>query len=259
VAVVVHRSVIPASADDVYDTGYAPDVRKHGGYAAYESGYLRRHVVGYTTVKQGALTERSVVTVTNVIPAGQRFFAYQAAEFEVKGPAQGTAEPGLSYFLTNLRLSLSSRVELNGTYNLGRSLDARQLTTDLLNGRALTAQTVEGLHYESTGGRLTVEVAPRVRLYAGYTRDRTNRDDTATGRVLVGGHAANAFGTGSTCPAPTRSSIDRRGAHACRLRRCRDSRGPGDGNCVSPRVPVLLAKAAAVGRDSLRGQHTLRS
>jgi hypothetical protein len=180
----------------LYDTGYAPDVRKYGAYAAYESGYLRRHVVGYTTVRQGSLTERSVVSVTNFIPAGQRFFAYQAAEFEVKGPAQGAAEPGLSYFLTNLRVSPSSRVELNATYNRGRSLDARQLTTDLLNGRALTAEAVDGLHYESAGGRLTVEVVPRVRLYAGYTRDRTNRDDAATGRVLVGGHAGNVFGTG---------------------------------------------------------------
>jgi len=180
----------------LYGTGYAQDVRKYGGYAAYESGYLRRHVVGYTTVKQGALTERSVLSVTNFIPGGQSFFAYQAAEFEVKGPAQGAASPGLSYFLTNVRVSPSSRVELNGTYNRGRSLDARQLTDDVLNGRALTPQAVEGLHYESAGGRVTVEVARRVRLYAGYSRDRTNRDDTATGRILLGGHAGNVFGSG---------------------------------------------------------------
>jgi hypothetical protein len=180
----------------LYDTGYAPHVRKYGGYAAYESGYLRRHVVGYTTVKQGAATERSVLSITNYIPAGRAFFAYQAAEYEVKGPADGAAAAGLSYFLTNVRVSAGQRVELNGTYNRGRSLDARQLTDDVLNGRALTAQAVEGLHYESGGGRVTVEVGPRVRLYAGYSRDRTNREDLATGRVLFGGHAGNVLGTG---------------------------------------------------------------
>lgn len=180
----------------IYATGYATDVRKYGGYAAYESGYLRRHVVGYTTVTQGAATERSVLSITNFIPAGRAFFAYQAAEYEVKGPANGTAQPGLSYFLTNIRVSPSTRVELNGTYNRGRSLDARQLTDDVINGRAITAQAIEGLHYESAGGRVTVEVVPRLRLYAGYSRDRTNREDTATGRVLLGGHAGNVFGSG---------------------------------------------------------------
>lgn len=180
----------------VYDTGYAPGIRKWGGYAAYESGYLRRHVVGYTHVSQGALTERSVLSLTNFIPVGRSFFAYQAAEFEVKGPAQGAVAPGLSYFLTNVRVSPSSRVELNGTYNRGRALDARRLTDDLLNGRALTSEAVEGLRYESAGGRITVEVVPRVRLYAGYARDRTNRDDAATGRVTLGGYAGNVFGSG---------------------------------------------------------------
>jgi hypothetical protein len=180
----------------IYEAGYAPDVRKYGGYAAYESGYLRRHVAGYTTVKQGSATERSVLSLTNYIPVGRAFFAYQAAEYEVKGPADGTAKPGLSYFLTNVRMSAGRRVDLNGTYNRGRSLDARQLTDDVINGRALTAQAIEGLHYESAGGRLTVEVVSRVRLYAGYSRDRTNRDDSATGRTLFGGHAGNVFGTG---------------------------------------------------------------
>jgi hypothetical protein len=180
----------------LYETGYAPDVRKYGGYAAYERGFMRRHVVGYTTVKQGDFTERSVLSMTNFIPAGQRFFAYQAAEYETQGPANGAVTRGLSYFLTNARISASSRVELNATYNRGRALDARQLTADLINGRALTAQALEGLKYESTGGRITVEVVRRMHVYAGYTRDRNNRDDAPTSRILVGGHAGNIFGTG---------------------------------------------------------------
>jgi hypothetical protein len=134
--------------------------------------------------------------MTNFIPAGQRFFAYQAAEYETQGPANGAVARGLSYFLTNARITASSRVEVNATYNRGRALDARQLTADLINGRALTAQALEGLKYESTGGRVTVEVIRRTYVYAGYTRDRNNRDDASTARMLVGGHAGNIFGTG---------------------------------------------------------------
>jgi hypothetical protein len=174
-----------------YDVGFVPNVRKMGGYAAIESGFLRRHVVGYTKVSQGALTERSVVSITNLVPAGRNFFAYQAAEYEVRGPAQGTAPGGLSYFLANVRANTGRRVELTGTYNRGRSLDARTLTTDLLSGRALSAQAVEGLKYESRGGRISVEVARGLRTYASYTQDRNNRDDDLTGRVTLGGYASN--------------------------------------------------------------------
>jgi hypothetical protein len=181
---------------NVYETGYVPDVRKIGGYAAIESGYLRRHLIGFTQIRQGAMTERSVLSVANFVPRGNRFFLYQMAEFDVKGAAEGSASPGLSYFLANVRGNPSERVELSGTYNRGRSIDARTLTTDLLNGRPLTQQATEGLRYESASGRVTVEVVRGVRLYASYGQDRTNRDDAMTGRVTIGGYASNVLRSG---------------------------------------------------------------
>ncbi len=186
-----------------YEAGYAPNVQKWGGYAAVERGFLRRHVVGYTRVRQAGLTERSVLTVNNLIPAGQRLFIYQAAEFEVQGPAAGTAARGLSYFLVNARVNPASRVELTGTYNRGRALDARTLTSDLLSGRVLSSQAVEGLIYESRGGRVSVEAARGARVFGSYTQDRNNRDDALTGRVTVGGHVSNVGGSGLDVTAST--------------------------------------------------------
>lgn len=180
----------------VYEMGYAPEVRKTGGYVALEKGFTRRHVIGYTRVQQGALTERSVLSLTNFVPAGRALFVYQAAEFDVSGPASGAGTPGLSYFLTNARVTAAPRVELLGTYNRGRSIDARTLTDDLRNGRPVTSQSLDGLRYQSAGGRVTVEVASNVRVYAGYARDRNNRDDAATGRVTMGSHAGNLAGSG---------------------------------------------------------------
>jgi hypothetical protein len=188
--------------------GYVSDVRKVGAYAAVESGFLRRHVVGYTRITQSGLTERSVVSATNFVPAGRNFFAYQAAEFEISGPAQGTGPSGLSYFVANVRYSATERVELTGNYNRGRSIDARTLTADLLNGRALTPQAVEGLRYESRGARLTVEVIRGTRLYGSYSQDRTNRDDALTARIMVGGHASNVLRSGVDVSASD-SRIDR--------------------------------------------------
>lgn len=180
----------------VFDAGYAAQVRKHGGYVAIEQGALRRHVVGYAQVRNGAVVERSVLTTTNFVPAGRQVFIYQAAEYDVTGPADGTSTRGLSYFFTNVRVSPSSRIELLGTYNRGRSLDARRLVDDLMHGRPLSPVDVEGLRYESRGGRVTVEVLRNVRLYAGYAQDRNNRDDEATGRFTIGGHAGNVLRTG---------------------------------------------------------------
>lgn len=179
-----------------YDTGYATGVRKYGGYAAFESGYLRRHVVGLANIKQGGVTQRSMLTVANYVPAGDKFFAYQALEYDLQGPANGAAKGGLSYFLVNARASAGPRVELQGTYNRGRSLDARGLTDDVLNGRALSPQAVDGLRYETMGGRVSVKVARGSEVYGGYARDRNNRDDEPTGRLTIGGYAANLFNTG---------------------------------------------------------------
>jgi len=180
----------------VYELGYVANVQKVGGYAAIENGYLRRHLVGFTQIRQGSLTERSVLSVTNYVPAGRRFFAYQAAEVDVRGPAGGAASSGLSYFMTNARFSAATRVELSGTYNRGRSLDARTLTNDVLTGRPLTPQAIEGLRYESRSGRISVEVVRGTRLHASYAQDRTNRGDALTGRVTYGGHASNVLGSG---------------------------------------------------------------
>ena len=179
-----------------FDVGYAPDVRKGGVYAAIQRGYLQRHVIGYAHVQQGSMTERSVLSTTNFLPMGRAVNVYQAAEYEVRGPAQGVAQRGLSYFLANVRVSPASRLELLGTYNRGRALDARQLTADLLTGRSLTQQAVEGLTYESAGGRVTVQPVRSVHVYASYARDRNNRDDAPTARVTFGGQAGDVMKTG---------------------------------------------------------------
>jgi hypothetical protein len=179
-----------------FDVGYAPDVRKGGVYAAVQRGYLQRHVVGYTRVQQGSMTERSVLSTTNFLPMGRAVNVYQAAEYEVRGPAQGAAQRGLSYFLANARVSPASRLELLGMYNRGRALDARQLTADLLTGRSLTQQALEGLTYESAGGRVTVQPVRSVHVYGSYARDRNNRDDAPAARVTFGGQAGDIMKSG---------------------------------------------------------------
>jgi hypothetical protein len=121
-----------------FDVGYVPDVRKQGVYLAVQRGFLQRHVVGYTRVQQGSMIERSVLSTTNFLPIKRVVNVYQAAEYEVRGPAQGTAQRGLSYFLANVRATPLAGIELLGTYNRGRALDARQLTADLISGRPLT-------------------------------------------------------------------------------------------------------------------------
>ena len=192
---------------NTYDKGYAPNVRKYGGYVSLDGKGIRRHVLGFVTVRDASLTERAVLTATNYVPVGKRFFLYQASEYDVTAPA-GQARPGLSYFFANARFSPVPRVELQGNYNRGRSIDTRSLSEDVLNGRPLTQMAIDGLLYESTGGRVTVEVVRRVRAYVGYSRDKNNRDDAATGRLMVGGYAGNVMNSGFDVSA-TDSLMDR--------------------------------------------------
>lgn len=180
---------------DMYHPGYAEGVRKYGGYAVLEGAGGRRHVAGWIQLNHGGLTERSVLSVTNFLPLQSRVFIYQALEYDLTGPGgQGTG--GLSYFFLNARATASPRVELQGLISRGRSVDARTITTDLLSGRVVTPTALEGLLYESVGGRVTVTVAPGVRTYAGYTRDRNNRDSDPTGRIVIGASAQDIAGSG---------------------------------------------------------------
>ncbi|MCC6988478.1 MAG: AMIN domain-containing protein [Acidobacteria bacterium] len=180
---------------NVYTFGYGESVRKVGAYGALEGGRGRRHVAGYVNIHNGAITERSVLTVTNFLPVGP-VSVYQAAEYDLSPIAGGRGHDGLTYFFGNARVNVSRRLELLGTVSRGRSVDTRGLSDDIQAGRPVSQQSLDGLRYESMGARATVEVLPRVRVHAGYSRDKNNRDDASTGRWQLGAFAANTFGSG---------------------------------------------------------------
>jgi hypothetical protein len=66
----------------------------------------------------------------------------------------------------------------------------------MLNGRPVASRSLEGLLYETAGGRAWLNLPQRFRVFGGYFRDRNNRGDQATDRVNVGVFNANLFGTG---------------------------------------------------------------
>ena len=178
-----------------WEAGWVSGVKKGGAYAALDGEGGQRHVLGFVTIRNAGLTERSVLSSTNFIPVGKKLFFYVAGEYDVARPG-GQADAGLSYAFVNARWAVSSRVELQGLYHRGRSYDARTLTQDQVDGRPVDPRLLAGFLYESAGGRVTVEVARGVRVFAGYASDRGNRDDGSTGRVTAGFHASNVFRSG---------------------------------------------------------------
>ncbi len=177
------------------DAGYVPGVKKFGAYLALDGDGAERHVIGYVNVRNEKLTERSVLSVTNYLPFRKTLFVYQAAEIDLARPGgQGTR--GLTYFFTNARLSPTRRADLQLTYHRGRSIDARTITDDLRQGRPVPARTLEGFLFESAGARVTVEVAKGVRAFAGYGRDKNDRDADAMDRTSFGVYTSNLLGSG---------------------------------------------------------------
>jgi hypothetical protein len=179
----------------IMEAGYVEDVLKAGGLVAYDGVGARRHVLGFVHVADRGETERSVVVTTNFVPAGKDFFLYQSAEYDIAGP--GVEGPGaLTYWFTSARYSPAARVELQGSYHRGRSIDSRTIIRDQLDGRPIDPRALEGLRFESASGRVTVTVAGGVRVFGGYGRDRNNREDSASGRMTYGFFAADVGGTG---------------------------------------------------------------
>lgn len=179
-----------------YEVGYVPGVEKYGAWAALDGGRGRRNVLGYVLIKDYGLTERSVVTMTNFIPVGSEFSLYQAAEYDLTGPGGESTGEGLNYFFANARYLPSRRVEMMATYNHGTAIDARSITQDILNGRPIDQGALTGFLFESLGGRITYEVVPNLRVYAGYAQDRNNKDDAAAGRTTLGVWATNIARSG---------------------------------------------------------------
>jgi hypothetical protein len=180
---------------EIYGIGNAEQVRKAGVYATIDAPGGRRHTAGLVRIRHAGLTERSVLSVSNFVPMPSHLFVYQTAEYDLVGPA-GQPGGGLSYMMINAHGLLTDRVELQGLYHRGRSVDARTITEDVLNGRPLRPGALDGLLYESSGGRATVRLTEIVRVNAGYARDRNNRDSAATGRITVGGSVSNVLRTG---------------------------------------------------------------
>ena len=179
----------------ILEPGYVSGVKKFGGYVALDGNGARKHVIGYVNVRNGNLTERSVLTFTNYVPVKQAFFLYQAAEVDLAGPA-GQGNGGLTYFFANARVSPSRRADVQFTYHRGRSLDARMITEDILNGRPVSAKMLDGYLFESLNGRVTVELVKNVRVFAGYGQDKNGSGDQATGRLSFGLYSSNLFGSG---------------------------------------------------------------
>lgn len=175
-----------------FEAGYVSAVKKAGLYAALDGERGRRHVIGYVILRNGGLTERSVVSLSNFVPVGTRFFLYQMAEVD----AGSAGKNGLNFFFATARYSPVKAVELSASYHRGRSIDTRTITQDLLNGVPVDSRTLYGFLYQSGGGRVTVEVVKNVRLYVGYALDRSDRESSSVGRLTLGAWASNVLGTG---------------------------------------------------------------
>jgi len=190
-----------------FETGYAPNIRKGGGYVALDGSAGRRHVLGYVQVRNQNLVERSVVTMMNFVPAGTKFFLDQTAEFDLRGPA-GNGSGGLNYLFANVRWAPVRAFEIQTTYHHGLSIDARTITNDILNGRPVDSRAFTGLLYESAGARFTVTPFQALRVWAGYARDRNNRGEDPSLRSSMGISSTDLFHLGFDF-AVTGARIDR--------------------------------------------------
>ena len=179
----------------ILEAGYVPGITKYGGYFALDGNGARKHVVGYVGVRNQNLTERSVLTFTNSVPAGKSFFLYQAAELDLAGPG-GQGQGHLSYFFVNAHGSPSQAVDVQVTYHRGVSIDSRSITDDIISGRPVPAKSLDGFLFQSIGTRVSVRVTKTIRVYGGYGQDTNDRDADPTGRITLGGSVSNLLGTG---------------------------------------------------------------
>jgi len=169
----------------IREAGFVDGITKGGAYVAVDAAHGRRHVLGWVLIRNEELTERSIVLFNNFIPVGRKFFLYQALEYDLEGPA-GLGSGDLGYFFTNIRYAPARLIDFQGTYHRGRSLNARSITDDVLDGRPVDPERLQGLLFES--GRLRITVSPWrwVRTWGSYGKDRNNSEDEWADRANLG-------------------------------------------------------------------------
>jgi hypothetical protein len=176
-----------------YELEYLDEIEKAGVYAALDGDHGRQHILGYVLIRNHGYTERSVVVFNNFLPITKNLTLYQALQYDTEGPA-GVGEAELAYLFGNLRWRISRIVEIQGTYHRGNSVDARTITEDVINGRPVNPETLNGLLFESARVRLMVRPLRWLSLWAGYANDQNNRGDEASNRVQLGVSARRLFG-----------------------------------------------------------------
>jgi hypothetical protein len=179
----------------IMDVGYVDQVYKVGGLVSYEGAGMRRHVLGFVNISDHGVTERSVFSFTNFLPVARKVYIYQAGEWDVSGPGVSGAG-NLTYFFINGRYVVNSRLEIQGLYHHGHSIDSRSIVRDQLDGRPVDPKALDGMKFESLTARATVTLFKNVRIYGGVGQDRNNRDDQPSGRFTFGLFAPNVFKTG---------------------------------------------------------------
>ena len=181
---------------EILDAGYVDKVTKAGAYVAVDGDHGRRHVLGYVRTDNDSLTEREVVIFNNFIPVGREFLLYQALEYDTQGAAE-VGDSELTYFFANLRYSPVTWFDIQGTYHRGRSIDSRSIAQDILDGRPVDPERLQGLLFESSRLRFTVRPWRTVRLWASYGQDRNNQgDDDWYDNAGMGFSVADILGIG---------------------------------------------------------------
>lgn len=180
---------------EILNAGYVPNVLKFGGFVAYNGDHALSSSVGYVNVRHSGITERSVLVFTNYLPAGNSVFIYQSAEVDLTGPG-GVGSGGLTYFFINGRANVTPRLELQGTYHHGRSIDARSITLDQLNGRPVDPAALNGFLYESADARATVRIVSNFSVFAGYGQDRSGPTQANLSRLQYGFFTSDLMNSG---------------------------------------------------------------
>ncbi len=179
---------------DLYQVSYVSGVKKAGGYAAFDGPNGWKNVLGYVLIRDKSITERSVITMLNFIPIGRRFFLYQAGEYDTTGPA-GTGGGGrLTYMFVSARIQPVKWMDLQVLYHDGVSIDTRSIAQDVLNGRPVDPRALEGFLFSSIGGLATFYPTRFLRIWGGYSQDKTSREGQSYGRYQGGISAMNIVG-----------------------------------------------------------------
>ncbi len=159
---------------DLYNSRLDSGYKKYGGFVKYSGPGAKLVSLSFNHLSYEGMEERIYLHSSLYLPYKRLLFLFGTAEYELADNI--TKEDRLSRLFFNIRLNISKKINITGSYSSGRGLDYHRFLVEKDENKVLPLSEIERFYYNKIFGiRLTFKPVKNLRL--SFSRKESERID----------------------------------------------------------------------------------